>query len=159
MIQVVSSNFEKQIIGLILPANSLVVGSVIEIKAVGIINTASVAPTATWNIRFGEVSLFNVILATVTPTVDKSLTGKMWMIHALINAFSVGQFGILVCNGIITGEYSTFLNQAIKGIPVRSQNMLDTTVDNIVELTFKFGIGTSSVSNQLLCSNALIISQ
>ena len=153
-ILVASSSTETQLLGLSLPANCLNDRTIIRFWAVGKISTGSTPPTTTWNIRIGPSSLTGRVLATAAPTVLNSLVDRMWLIESVVTVVYSGPYGTLVSNGMIFGEYSTLVNQAVKGMPMVSSNPVDTTVANTIELTFKFG--TASSSNRLSSVNATI---
>jgi hypothetical protein len=153
-VTVASSNTETQLIGMTVPANTMSPGTAFRITAAGIINDTSSAPTATWRIRIGSSSLSGNIATSIAPTLAISQTNKPWMLNALVTIRTSGAGGTVKGNGVIWGEYSGTLAQAVKGSPNTPAVAVDTTSDKILELTFQFG--TANVANNLTCQNAVI---
>lgn len=134
---------------LLLPANILQVGSMLKFKMDGIYNDTS-TPTATVRIKIGAVTIMTSAL-----TVPANLTNAFFNAEFLITVRTIG------VSGSICGEGITFIkDSATVGAPsMRVLQMLadvniNTTVDNLFDLTYQWG--TASSSNSLTSRNLVV---
>jgi hypothetical protein len=145
-------SIETQIMGVSLPANFITTGTTFCILATGTLKSANTAPTVTWKIRIGSSSLSGYIITSVSPIINRNLSGKLWNLQVLVTA---RDYGTVVGSGIIQGEYSTTLTQALKGcLPNPVSSPINFSIPLLLELTFQFG--TAHPSNTLICYNSTI---
>jgi hypothetical protein len=76
------------------------------------------------------------------------------MFDALVTIRTSGSSGTVIGNGMVWGEYTTTLAQAVKGSATTGTVAVDTTGSKVVELTFQWG--TANAANTLTCHNAVI---
>jgi hypothetical protein len=131
---------------LIIPAGSLVIGSIIRVNARGIISDTG---TPTLQLRFKIGSTTYLDFGAVTfPT----LTGThAWSLSADITIRTIGASGTAIGNGIAS--------VSVVGSPdMETSNtatsVIATTVPNTMELTVQWG--TANASNSITATNVLI---
>lgn len=132
---VLIDNNEDNIVYAIIPANTMVVGSTYRIRAFGQVVSNSAAHTVTIRVRFGPSSPSGAIIASRAPTTTGSASSDPFSVEALVTCRSVGATGSLVGGIVIQGNATQPFNAAQfignSGSPVT----VDTTVQNLLELT------------------------
>ena len=151
---VTSSTTETKLLQAVLAANLLTVGMTFRVQAYGVAGTTTSAPTMTWRVRIGPTTLTGTIALSIAPTPATSQTNKPWTLDALITVRSIGASGTHIGNGRLWSELSTTLAQANKGSATVAAVAVNTTIQNLLELTFQFG--TSNAANTLTVHNATI---
>lgn len=153
-VSIANSATETQLIGLTIPANTLVAGSTLFFAATGIAGTTLIAPTMTWRVRIGASSLSGNIAASWAPTPGTSLSNKGWRIDGEITVRTAGGSGTCIANGLLSDELSSTLTDAVKLSDQTSAVALDTTASRVLEITMQFG--TADAANTLTCATAFI---
>lgn len=151
---VANSAVEAQLIGAVLAANAMAVGTTYRITADGVIGTTTAAPTATWRVRIGAVTLTGAVVTSVAPTLAVSQTNKPWRVDFLVTVRSAGAAGAAIANGVCINEASATAPNFAKGSGTVATAAVDTTQSRVLELTFQFG--TANAANTLTVHNATI---
>jgi hypothetical protein len=134
-------------VGRLIPANSLRVGSVILIKANGLFTTASGA-TSSNKMMFG-----NTLLESSEVTYLNNRTNYYIESEIMLTIRSVGTTGSIVYQGrdlVQTSELQYTLSMQPRKILVPIT--INTTIDNLFDLRFKWG----SAGNSIIVSNLIM---
>jgi hypothetical protein len=153
-VSITNSATETQLLCITLPSGTLDLGVTIVFNLHGVAGTASAAPTATWRLRVGTTSLTGDIACAIAPTPAANLTDKAWNFQGLFTIRTEGASGACMANGFCLNELSTTLAEALKGARQTATAAVDTTVQNIIEVTFQWG--TADAANTLACHNGMI---
>lgn len=134
-------------IGRLIPANSLRVGSVIYVKANGLFTTLSGATSS------NEMKLGNTVLESSTVTYLNNRTNYYIENEIILTVRSVGANGSIIYQGrdfvqSSDTQFTASLFPRKTLVPIT----IDTTVDNLFDLTFQWG----SLGNYLIVSNMII---
>ena len=138
------SSTETALVSLSAPANSLKAGSTYRISASGIC-TSSVANASNFRARIGPATLTGAIASVVTPTAAATGTAVPFSVELLITIRTNGVSGTalgpatLLNNGVIgVSASAVVVNQVIATVTV------DTTVANLIELTYQSAAATTT---------------
>jgi hypothetical protein len=125
-----------QIIGATLRAGTLVAGSTIRIKASGTC-TSSAANISNFRLRIGTTTLTGNIVVSVDPTGFTSGTNIPFTVEVMGTVRTVGSSGTALGAGWLNNNGTTGVsNAAIVAAQTTATVTVNTTVDNIVELTY-----------------------
>lgn len=134
-------------VGRLIPANSLRVGSIISVKSNGLFSTLSSATS------INEMKLGNTLLESSTVTYLNNRTNYYIESEILLTVRSVGTNGSIIYQGrdlVQTSEtqFTSSLFPRKTLVPIT----IDTTIDNLFDLTFKWGTTgcTLVVSNMII---------
>jgi hypothetical protein len=139
-----------------LAANTLAAGDTFKIEALGRGTTGVTPGTGTWACRVGPTTLTgNLAINTGALTLIASRTDKAWAYRAQVQVFTVGSSGTVQGSVQVDGRLTT--NDFVSGAPfigsAGSPVAIDTTVDNLIELTFV----TSQAGSSATVYNASIV--
>lgn len=127
-----------------IPANSLKAGTTYRIKASGVC-TSSAANASNFRARIGTTTLTGNIAAEVTPTAAASGTNIPFSVELIFTVRTIGASGTAIGSG-------TLLNNGVTGVSaaavvvgqVTTAVTVDTTVANLVELTYQAAAATTT---------------
>jgi hypothetical protein len=108
----------------------------------------------TWRARIGPTTLTGNIASSIAITPAVSQTNKPWAIDLLLNIRTVGSSGTIIGNGFCQNELSTTAPNYQKGSIITATVVVDTTISNLIELTFQFS--AASTSNTITIHNGKI---
>jgi hypothetical protein len=143
------ANTETQVIGYTVPANTLRVGSVFRIKAMGLFTNTTTGTTAVWRVRFGTTTLTGNIPAGVsTATGIIARTNIPFMVEAMVTVLTTGASGTAF--GALFPEIGASGASVVVPLtaPITASVVVDSTANKIIELTFISG-GASTAANFL----------
>ena len=135
---------ETVVTSLSAPANSLKAGSTYRIKASGVC-TSSAANASNFRFRIGATTLTGAIASVVTPTAAASGTAIPFSVELLVTIRASG------ASGTALGS-ATLLNNGVTGVSaaavvvgqVTATITVDTTVANLIELTYQAAAATTT---------------
>lgn len=127
-----------------IPANSLKAGTTYRIKASGVC-TSTAANASNFRARIGPTTLTGAIAAVVNPTAATSGTNIPFSVELLFTVRTIGASGTAIGSG-------TLLNNGVTGVSaaavvvgqVTTAVTVDTTVTNLVELTYQAAATTTT---------------
>ena len=133
-------------IGRLIPANTLKVGDVIVFKNNGFFTTTT-GGTSIFKVKFGNLTLF-----TQNVTYANNRTNYYIELELITTIRAIGATGTLIAQGraVIqnTSTYGVEIGPLVTFTPIT----IDTTIDNLLDLTFQWG----SVGQSITVSNAFI---
>lgn len=133
---------ETQIVGFTVPANTLRVGSVFRLKAMGLLTNTTTATTGIIRVRFGTTTLTGNVAAGISVAFGiTARTSIPMVIEAMITVLTIG------AGGTVLGAAFPSIGNAtapVLSAPVTVAVALDTTAAKIVELTFISGGASTS---------------
>ena len=149
-----SSNTETQICVATLPANILAAGTSISINAHGYLSSKATSPgSATWRARIGPTTLIGSVITSLGINgMTTNMIAQPWHLRIDITTRTAGNGGTIAGMGYVFGTLGTLASLLSVSSPMVSAAGVDTTISNLIELTFQFG--TSDVSNVLICELA-----
>lgn len=150
-ITIANSTTETQLTVATIPPNSMAVATTFQIKVSGIGSTAASAPTATWRVRIGTTTLNGNIAFTMGPTPAASQTNQGVSLDLIVTIRTAGASGTMIGNGIALCDWCVLKSKASI---ITATAVVDTTVENIIELTFQWG--TADAANTLTIHNTII---
>lgn len=128
--------------GYTVPANGLVTGTVLRVKAYGLYSTALIAPTIKADLLFGGAA----ILTTGVITAVAGVTNAGWWAEGYLIVDTTGATGTLESQG-----YGEFATAATTGLSVNLTNTgtatIDTTASNAIAIRITWG--TADASNSI----------
>lgn len=145
-------NTETQVIGYTIPANTLRVGSVFRIKAMGLFTNTTTGTTAVWRIRMGTTTLTGNIPAGVsTATGIVARTSIPFIVEAMVTVLTTGASGTAF--GALFPEIGASGASVVIPLtaPITASVVVDSTAAKIIELTFISG-GATTTANFLAAS-------
>lgn len=140
-------NAEAQVVACTMPANTMAAGTTFRITAAGRITTLSSPGNDVFKIRLGTTTLTGTIAATVTAAATASITNQAFYLDMLVTVRTAGAAGTVIGQGVVHGTDVTtgaFTTLNIIGITTTAV-AVDTTVQNVVELTGVSGATDSSI--------------
>lgn len=150
-LSITTTNIEKQIIGLTIPANTLRAKSIFHLRAFGnFAMSLNLVSTSRGAVRIGPVSLLGTLPASVTVNNAKGLSGSApFLIEGDFEMRSIGAAGQMAGRLCMWGGIVAPFNDDISP-PVTAA--VNTTIDNILELTYL----TNNISASAVFDLALI---
>jgi len=135
---------ETLVDSLVVPANTLKVGSTIRIKASGVC-TSTVANASNFRFRIGTTTLTGNIAAVITPTAAASGTDVPFSVELIATVRAIGVSGTALGSG-------TLLNNGVTGVSaaavvvgqVTTAVTIDTTAALRLELTYQADAATTT---------------
>lgn len=149
----IASSEEVVVLNTTIPSNSMVAGTCFRITASGVATVTTLCPTMAWRLRIGPTTLTGNILASVIIAPTES-NNKPWTVDLLVTLRTAGAAGTIIGNGFLWNELSTTLPEYIRGTATTAAVAVDTTVDNLLELTFQFSDFEAGIN--LVAHNVLI---
>lgn len=148
---------ETQLIGINIDPDSLNVGTTFKISAYGVATISSDVPLIKWRCRVGANTLAGNIIAEVDLRPVSGLADRPWHTVFLITTRTIGGAGAIIGSGFCYSEIDdpTLANpNFIKGSNITSTAQINTTLGNILELTFQFD--EANVNNILACTVGMV---
>lgn len=139
------TNTQTQVVGLTIPANVLVAGSTYRLEGWGVC-TSSVANAVTLRVRIGTTTLTGNIAGSRAPNGTTTASADGFKVEALFTVRTAGASGTCVAQVMTIGEAAQPFNTQTFVNPTTSTVVVDTTVQNILELTAVTAAGTTSVN-------------
>ena len=135
------ANTETSVLSLSLPANTLAVGDTFKITAMGLHTNTLAASTSIYKIRIGSTTLTGAV--AVSNSFDNGVIAKTNLIvkiEALLMVQSI------TASGTILGQIHVDKGFTSPTVPTggTSAVALNTTVANLIELTFQSGAATTT---------------
>lgn len=144
---------ETQMVGATIPANFIQAGTSFRLWAMGVGTTSTGPGTTTFHVRFGPTTLTGTIIGNESATNAASITGRPWEVEALVTFRAAGGSGTAIAEVTINvrcevtgGLYTTAV---IMQVPTNQATVIDTTVQNVLELTGTTGASTSTLTVNL----------
>lgn len=144
------ANTETRVVAATCPADLLAVGTTFRVTAAGKITTGATPGNDTFRVRVGPTTLTGNIAAAIVAAANASITAQAFFLEFIVTVRTNGGSGTIVGQGFILSEDATtgaFTVPNKIGITT-SAVAVDTTVDNLVELTFVSGAAGSSATFQ-----------
>lgn len=135
-----------------LPANSLIIGKTVRIKACGFYSTdGAAAGTLTFNLKIGGTT----VATTGARTAVNAAANFYWEIEAEITCRTTGAGGTVFAQAkFLHQQEATTYNAFLWPLVNTGTDAVDTTVSNALDLTTTFG--TADTDNTITCSNSSI---
>lgn len=128
-------NTETVVLSATIPAGTLQAGDTFRIVAGGIHTNDNLSATGTYNVRIGPTTLTGAVAAAATLGYGGSArTNVEFIVQAQITFRTVGASGTA-----IGGVATSFIVSANTNGAITSPVTVDTTVDNLIELTYQSG--------------------
>lgn len=141
------SNTQTQIVGLDIPADQLQAGSTYRIVAFGTAaNSSGADRQLTLRVRIGTTTLTGNIAGSRTPDIKNTASGEGWTCEFLFTVRTGGASGTCIANGYTMGGTSMPLNTNAFVSNETSTVAVDTTVDNVLELTAVTANASASIN-------------
>ncbi len=143
-------NSETLVAGCTVPADLMAAGTTFRVTAAGRITTLTSPGNHVFKVRVGPTTLIGTIAATVTAAANASITTQPFYLQFLVTVRTDGASGTVVGQGLVWSTHVTtgaFTTLNVVGITT-SAVAVDTTVENVVELTFVSGAADSSATFQ-----------
>jgi len=138
------ANTETNVISYTAPANFMQAGTTFRIKAGGTGTASTATAGSTWRIRIGPTTLTGVIPASLTGT-SAIGTNIPFMVEALVTIRTAGSSGTALGSIVYNANAATGnLNTTIAVGQVTAAVTVNTTVQNIVQLTYISGVSTTT---------------
>jgi len=132
----------------LIPANTLVVGSVYRVKMIATV-TSTVANVVTVRCRVGPTTLTGAIVASTAPAATTTASNHPFEVEVEMTVRSVGAAGTVIAHmrriGGITQPFSATPYSMEGGTGTTT---IDTTVANLIEMTAVTAAGTTSIRGQ-----------
>jgi hypothetical protein len=140
------ANTETQIVGGTLAANSVAAGTTFLITAAGVGTTSSSPGSGTFRVRLGPTTLTGNIGTSVAAAFTASITAQPFTLQATVTIRTAGQAGTVIGEmNVLGSNVTTGLTAALNNLSTTTAAVaIDTTVANVLELTFISGAGTAS---------------
>jgi hypothetical protein len=133
---------ETSVVSMNIPANSVAVGSTFRLKAIGLFTNTAVASTSIIRVRFGPTTLTGNIPATVSSANGATArTNIPAMFDAMVTVLTIGASGTVI--GTVMPSIGNVVAPILSAANTASV-VLNTTVANLVELTFNSGLATTT---------------
>lgn len=140
------SNTEVVILNATIPANYINIGTTYRITASGVGTTSTSPGNSTFRIRFGPTTLTGNIPTSLVVAATASRTAMPWRFDALVSVRTI------TASGTVIGECAVWSSPSTSDLfPLSSVSttvatvVVDTTVQNLLELTYVSGASTSSI--------------
>jgi hypothetical protein len=127
-----------------IPANFLVPGRTLKIRASGVLSDVG-TPTNNVKVKLGSV----VVATTGVVAFTGAHTGAAWSAVLDLTCLSTGVGGTVIGQGSMSVEPNDF-----EGMPNPSPIVIDTTVPQTVDVTFTWG--TANPGNTITCTNLTV---
>ena len=125
------------------PANSLVIGTVLRVKFFGVYSTGVVAPSLILKVYFGAT----VLIASGTLTTVAAVTNDGWSAEGLFTVQTIGASGTMEAQGL--SEFSTASTAVLfVNMDNTAAVTVDTTIASIIRASVQWG-GTVNASDTI----------
>lgn len=137
------ANTETVVVSAPLLANTLSPGTVLRIQAWGVMTNTTTASTSTYRVRIGPTTLTGSIVASqAAPNVATARTNMPVAVMAMVTVQSVGSSGTAIGVAFPVGGSAS----GVPGAGLTAAATVNTTVQNLVELTFVSGAASTSAT-------------
>lgn len=129
------ANTQTQIVGVTIPADSLIAGTTYRLQAFGVASNSSGADRAlTLRVRIGTTTLTGNIATSVAPDIKSTASASGWGCEFLFTVRTAGASGTCIANGYRISGTSALAD--VTGVTSETSTVVvDTTVANVLELT------------------------
>jgi hypothetical protein len=147
------ANTETVVVGITVPANTLVAGMTFGITAAGVGTTGATPGTGIWRVRIGPTTLTGNVAATESLLQTANRTTKNFWFDSIITIRTAGASGTALGPMAFIGGtdpnnlFSLTSILAIAPSPV----VVDTTVENKIELTYISGNAGTTLYFDIAC--------
>ena len=154
------ANTETVVVAATLGAGSLAVGQSFRVRAAGVGTTAGTPGASTFRIRIGPTTLTGTIPTSVAPSAVASVTAQPFSFEAIVTIRTI------TASGTIIGECQVFGDDVATGLFTVLVDLsatvatvaVDSTVANLLELTFQSGAASSSCTFHIATIESLTAS-
>lgn len=133
-----------------LPANALVAGRSVRIRAAGVFGSSGTAATLLIKLKFGST----VILATAATAPANSLTNRYWELDIVLTCRTTGASGSIIGQGLFRSMAAASGNLQGWEMTATAAVTIDTTGTNVIDLTATYG--GANAADTITCSNCEI---
>jgi hypothetical protein len=135
---------ETQVVTLALAAGTIAAGTSYRITASGVC-TSTVANASHFRARLGTTTLSGNIAVDVSPTAAASGTAIPFLVNILVTVRTNGASGSLIGGGALDNNGVTGVSAAAQVVAQTTATVaVDTTVANLIELTFQAAAATTT---------------
>lgn len=139
---VVVANTETSVIAMPIPANTLEVGDVFRLRAIGLVTNTTTATSSVFRARIGSTTLTGNVAAGVTAAMGTTArTSIPFTVEAMVTVLSTGAGGTIL--GAIMPQVGNVV-QPVLSAAVTAAVAVDTTAAKTLELTVISGGATTS---------------
>jgi hypothetical protein len=127
-------------------ANTLAAGDTFIMKASGVGTTSTSPGTGNFRLRFDPTTLNGSSVCVMAAVGIASRTTKGWTVEFTMNVRTIGGTGTIMGEAALAANITTndlFSSPAVS--ITTAAKTVDTTVDNLIELTYQSAVSTSSV--------------
>ena len=130
------STTQTQVVGLTIPADVLEAGSTYRLSGWGIASNSGASVRAlTLRVRCGPTTLTGNIAGSRAPNIVTAAAADAFKVEFLFTVRTAGASGTCIANGVTIGEATVPLNTQTFVSGDTGTVAVDTTVENILELT------------------------
>lgn len=142
---------ETKVVSGTLAANSVAAGTTFLISAAGVGTTSSSPGSGTFRVRVGPTTLTGNIGTSVAAAFVASITAQPFNLQATVTVRTAGASGTVIGEMQVIGTHvTTGLTTALNNLSATVATVaIDTTVANLIELTFISGASTASCTFHL----------
>lgn len=127
---------QVQVVGLTIAADSLIAGTTYRLTAYGVAsNSSGSAQALTLRVRCGPTTLTGNIAGSRAPNINNGAAGEGFAVEFLFTVRTAGASGTCIANGYTMGGSSNPLNTNAFVSNDTSTVAVDTTIENVLELT------------------------
>lgn len=140
------ANTETVVVSATIAAGTVNVGQTFRIRAAGVGTTGLTPGNSTFRIRIGPTTLTGTIPTSVVIAANASVTNQPFSFSALVTVRTITATGTIIGECIIEGDnVDTGLFTLIQELSTTTATVaVDSTVANLLELTFQSGAASSS---------------
>jgi len=155
-VSISNSAAETQVLVATLPANLMAAGTTFRLKARGAISTAAMVPgAATWRARMGPTTMTGGVACTVAiAALTSSMVAQAWQCEMDVTIRTAGGSGTMLGMGAAAGLLGAAGVYLWSPSTATYAAAVDTTVQNLLELTFQFG--TADPGTVLIIDHAIL---
>jgi len=139
---------QTQVVALTVTANTFITGATYRVRGFGTI-TSTAANACTFRVRIGTTTLTGNIPATVAPTATTTASAHSFEVEGIVTIRSTGASGSAIggmsARGTGPGTAQPFTDSHRVGTSTATVTV-DTTVQNILELTAVAAAGTTTIN-------------
>lgn len=152
---VANTTAERRLAAITVPPAFFVPGGGIHLKAAGIAGNSNSTPTMTWRLRVGPTTLTGVIVGSLAFAASASRPATTpWFLDLILNCRSFGATGTLMAAMSIQHTMNPTAGLLSISNPTAAVTV-DTTKQNLVELTFQWS--ASAAANSLTIHSGLFL--
>ena len=142
------TNSQTQVVGLTIPANTLTVGRTYRLTASCTV-TSSAINVVTLRVRIGTSTLTGNVITSITPSSTNSASSDGFTLTALVTCRTTGASGKMIGEMQYVGGNSQPFGAAVGHSGTTALTDVDTTVQNVLEVTIVTAAGTTTVTGRV----------